>query len=175
MSNPKPFLEPDDIYARIKNLERIVKALHTTPRTLVSGIVAQQILTNETLGTIDASFHDLATVGPTCTVTTGPSGVVVVLASSDYAVQAAAPDAGELGVQIGLVIDGVSPISADIGQAYFFQAASTMLAQTTLAFHRVKTLSPNTSHTVKLRYNVLAGTGSAGAGFFNRTLVCVPI
>jgi hypothetical protein len=29
MSNPKPFLEPDDVYARLKELERVVKALHS--------------------------------------------------------------------------------------------------------------------------------------------------
>lgn len=48
MSNPKPFLEPDDVYARMKELERRVKALETSPRLPNSSITTA-------VGTFDLS------------------------------------------------------------------------------------------------------------------------
>src|SRR4051794_10078839 len=98
MSNPKPFLEPDLVEARLKALERTVKALVTTPRTAVTGTAAASVDAIESLLSA-GGWVDLATPGPSVTATIGPSGSCVVVASAqcDVALTFPSPSQG-LGV-----------------------------------------------------------------------------
>lgn len=169
MSRPKPFLEPDHTYARIKELERRVKTLETAPRTQLTGIIAAEILTGESLGATDAfAFHDLATPGPSVTVTTGPSGKVLVLASALVLVQANAGGNGT--ARFGVGLDGADPLD-QVGTVGLVNIAN-LFVETNPTAIQLYTLTANASHTFRMMYRWESGTS---AQWLDRSIVAIPI
>lgn len=176
MSNPKPFLEPDDLYARVKELERIVKALHVSPQTQVSGTVAASVAALE--GLLSAGgWVDLATPGPSVTATIGPSGSCVLMAFALNANDLTFPSPMTGQSNMGVTIDsaGGNPsaarqMNAGVNGGLTGSLSTEMTGSVGIV--RVETgLTPG-SHTFKMRYQMLSGVE---AWWGTRTIIVIPL
>jgi hypothetical protein len=155
--------QPDDLGTKFADLERRLRGLETAPRggplgTL--GLKAAVIDTQES--TSSATYVDLATAGPTCTVTVGISQSVLVTAT--VFITAAANqspsvelfmDGSDTGIQILALYATSAPMSANVASA------------------RIVTGVSAGPHTFSLRYKRLSGTGAVF--FAARSLVVQPL
>lgn len=157
----------------IRDLERRIKNLETTPRNAVGNTVGTEVATNEGSIPIDANFHDLTTVGPTATFTTGVSNTgfstVAVVAASNYTLNA--DSGGSCGISIALSIDGAVPANADIAPAEFFGLTPAATVLGTVSLVRVYSLTAGVAHSVKMKYMNLSGVGES---WYNRALLVIP-
>lgn len=121
----------------------------------------QVVLTEETTGS--TSFTDLATIGPTVTVTTGP------FAMAFYHAQIENDGAGF--TYAGLEVSGATSIAAALNRTVNVSgAAGTRIgAGTTVLYEAGLALTPG-SNTFTMKYRVSSGTGT----FADRRLYIMP-
>lgn len=128
--------------------------------TLAFGQGFDYIATGEaTTSTVDA---DLATVGPTVTVTVGASGRVLAMFSAITTVSATGASAS-----FGISVDGAA-VAAASGFVHNFGAGSG--GSGAAAVRQITGLTPG-SHTFRLKYKSTNGTS---VSFSNRSLLVLP-
>lgn len=123
-------------------------------------IVAHSVSTSQT--TTSVSFADLATTGPTVTVTTGTSALVFLSANLK---NATANEAAIAGVEV----TGASSIAASDTNSLLVRAGAADEIQATKTV-RLSTLTPG-SNTFTMKYRVTAGT----ATFLRRDMFVLPL
>lgn len=120
-----------------------------------------EVLTNQ--GTSSATYVDLATVGPTVTVSTNTSVLVYIAANIDTSTTSA------IQALIGLEISGATTVAV-ANKMISAQNNSNFMNLT--HFERLDSLNPGTN-TFKLKYQSQGGT--VAANFVNRRLLVVPV
>ena len=128
-----------------------------------SNALAQRVTDSDTIGTSETttstSFVDLATVGPTVTVTTGPRAFVFVSGQ-------ATNNTATSGTFMGFAVSGATTVSAvDSSSMVFYPASSGQPHQATRVVAQGLTAGSNT---FRSKYRVAANTGT-----FSQRNICV--
>ena len=132
----------------VSGTNEIAERLSTTANVLVS----------ET--TTSTTFTDLATVGPSVTVDTGPSALVIIHSSMD--------NSGTGSTRMAYDVSGASSISAADNRGIgVYGTAGTGVITSGVVWH--DDLTPG-SNTFTAKYRVASGTGT----FLSRRIVVVP-
>jgi hypothetical protein len=118
---------------------------------------------NVAQGTASTTFVDLATAGPSVTVTTGSSALVVMTAEINV-------NTGSAAGAVGVAVSGATTLAADANYQLKQESASTAEFQRCSAARLYSGLTPG-SNTFKMQYRVTAGTGA----FNSRHLAVVPL
>lgn len=130
-----------------------------TARLVLNGAQTADVATSET--TTSTTYADLATSGPSVTVTVGASGMALVLISVQMSNSSAS-----VGTFSGVLVDATTPADVDAATT---NAATSTIARATRPY-LVTGLSA-ASHTFKLQYRVASGTGT----FSSRRIVVIPL
>jgi len=120
------------------------------------------ILTSET--TTSTTFANLATVGPSVTVDTGPYALVLIHCQVE--------NSGAGSAYAGVEVSGATSYAAALNRAVnVFNSANTRIgASTAMLFHGGLTLTPGTN-TFTMKYRVSSGTGT----FADRRIIVMPL
>lgn len=134
-----------------------------TPAKLAFGLAEASVATSQT--TTSTSWADLATAGPSATVTAPSTGAVLIIAESETQNSTDGARA-----EYSLVVSGANTISEDDQRV----RNQSRAVATSVPLGASKTiiltgLTPG-STTFKMRYRVQSGTGT----FLNRRIVVVP-
>lgn len=123
---------------------------------------ATTVLTSET--TTSTTFTNLATVGPTVTVETGPYALVLIHAQVE--------NSGAGSSYAGVEVTGATSYAAALNRAVnVFNSANTRVgAGTAMLFHGGLVLTPGTN-TFTMKYRVSSGTGT----FADRRIIVMPL
>lgn len=158
-----------NVYLR-DNLQECAPAKSTTAGSYFVGTGANAItervwdsftiLTNES--TTSTSFANLATVGPTVTVTTGTRAIVIICGNLGNSVADAIS-------AMGVTISGATTLAASDSDSMIFQASTTNDALQAAYYNVYNGLTPG-SNTFTMKYRVSSGTGAFG----RRRLVVLP-
>lgn len=154
------YLETDEIFEQSfqdavqAQLDFILNELSTRP-------VYAEVLTSE--GTSSTTYTDLATTGPTATVTIGTSGIAVVISSAITTVSATNTTGS-----FGISVDGGAVVGTS-GFVHNFVNGSGGSGACTV--RRFTGLSPG-SHTFQHKY--LCSLNTSTATFANRSLMVFP-
>ena len=166
---------PPDLPSLLADYERRLRALETAPRLQNSALpwTASTITTAEDKNDTGTDWFDLATVGPSVTVTVGQTSRVVATMSVQGFVAA-----GIRFPSVGLFIDGVlyRQYNSPVGNVTTgFTMAPTLFAATEVI--QSTTLLAAGLHTFTLRYKVTFGTSNPPtpyATYGPRTLLVQP-
>lgn len=134
---------------------------------LAYGLSGQTIVTTENGAT--GTWYDLATPGPSVTVTIGTSGRALVLGVANVQPSNAAGPG-----YIGISVDGATPgtdLTASTGGA--IKADNTPAGAMLVVAEVLTGLTPG-SHAFKMRYEQGGAAGTNGTAYSDRTLVVWP-
>ena len=135
----------------------------TSAKLSINGAGVATVAANQS--TSSASYTDLATVGPSVTVTVGPSGMVMFAISSLITVSAAQG----LGY-ISIAASGANTITASDTNYYVFQSSSSSGNLSASVTKILSGLNAGTT-TFTLKYKSL----NSSVSFLNRTLSVIPL
>lgn len=135
-----------------------------TVNKLFTGATTAVVLTSET--TTSSTFTDLATSGPSVTVTIGANGLALVILSG----QMSNNTSGDYSV-MGFVASGANTIAASLDRSLFHQASATSNDMSGSWIYMATGLSSG-STTFKAQYEII--TGGTGA-FARRYITVVPL
>jgi hypothetical protein len=138
------------------------------PDKLSLGLGSSVVATSET--TTATSYTDLATAGPSVTVTVGANGILLIIWGAEMANNTANAFA-----EMSFTLSGANTLAADDTRALRFQAyAGGAIGE----YSRVRILTglnPG-STTVTAKYAVQTGGGGSGTGtFLNREIFAIPL
>lgn len=130
--------------------------------SIVERVVDQQIITTSQT-TTSSSFTDLATPGPTVTVTTGTKALV-------FASCQMANSQSNSVTQMSVAVSGSTTIAASQSDDYYNDGLAAGNASRGTVAILFDTLNPG-SNTFKMQYRVNEGTGT----FYDRTLIVMAL
>lgn len=125
-----------------------------------AGVTTAKIVTSET--STATSFSDLATVGPTVTVTTGTRALVFISANAE--------NTANFFASVGCAVSGATTRAATFDECLQFNAVSTQFLLQASRAVVVEGLTAG-SNTFTLKYYVSGGTGT----FRRRELTVIPL
>lgn len=151
---------------KIINGSQLVAA-SVSPTALNTGGASATVATLQS--TTSSTFADLATAGPSVTVTIGSNGLALVIISADLANSVG----GDYAV-MGFVVSGANTIAATFNNSLFFQQPGGISASGEMgaSYSILLTGLTTGSTTFKAQYEIVTGgTGS----FRNRVISVIPL
>lgn len=158
----------DTVWIDVTGTDMVVTDRQGSSPSVFGGVAVASVSTTETLSASATSYGDLATSGPSVSVTVGDSGLLLVTVSAKIRCLSAT-DGGAMGFDVS----GTATSAASDGRSLYWDPTDN---DATMAASRVSLLSALTpgANTVTARYRGLRSGGS-GMEFSNRVLWALPL